>query len=83
MTNLFKDFAMLLFSAGEEIEKKAEEFRHKREERYSDFDEKMKENISDISEKLGLATKKEVEDLNTKIDEMNTKIDSLIEAVKK
>ncbi len=33
MSNIIKDLAAILFSAGEELEKKAEEYKHTRETR--------------------------------------------------
>jgi len=42
MANMLKDLAVLLFAAGDEIERKSEEFRKKREARYAEFDEKFK-----------------------------------------
>ena len=42
MSNLFKDMAVLLFSAGDELEKKAGEFKNLREDRYKEFEEKVK-----------------------------------------
>ncbi len=95
MSNILKDLAILFFSAGEEVEKKANEFKEKREERYKEFEEKMKdkkeefkskfgeeinkakENLSEIIGKVGLASKKEIDDLKDMINELNSKIDKM------
>ena len=43
MFNILKDLAVLLFSAGEELEKKAKEYREERENRHREFEEQMNE----------------------------------------
>lgn len=51
MSNLFKDMAVLLFSAGDELEKKAGEFKTLREDRYKEFEEKVKTKQSELKDK--------------------------------
>jgi hypothetical protein len=95
MSNILKDIAVLIFSAGEEIEKKADQFRKEREDRYGKFEQKLKsgkekldtaveeeldkarDRISAFTEKIGLASKKEIDDLARKIDELSKKIDGM------
>ena len=43
MGNILKDIAVMIFSAGEEIEGKAEELKKERDSRYKKFEEHMKE----------------------------------------
>lgn len=51
MSNILKDLAVLLFSAGEELDKKAEEFRQAREERQEEFEEKIRQQKEEYKEK--------------------------------
>lgn len=51
MSNLFKDMAVLLFSAGDELEKKAGEFKTLREDRYKEFEEKVKAKQNELKDK--------------------------------
>ena len=51
MSNLFKDMAVLLFSAGDELEKKAGEFKSLREDRYKEFEEKVKNKQEEFKDK--------------------------------
>ena len=51
MTNILKDLAVLLFSAGEELEKRADEFKKTRETRQDEFEKKLREQKEDIKEK--------------------------------
>ncbi len=53
MKGVLKDLGILFFSAGEEIEKKAQEYRAKREERYRAFAEKIAS--GDKEKKTGFA----------------------------
>ena len=53
MSRLLKELGLLIFSAGEEIEKKAAEFKTKREERFKEFDEKIKSTKEDVKAKYG------------------------------
>ncbi|TFG62826.1 MAG: hypothetical protein E4H36_07095 [Spirochaetales bacterium] len=53
MSSLLKELGVLIFSAGEEIEKKAAEFKAKREERFKEFDEKVNTAKEDIKTKYG------------------------------
>ena len=51
MSNIIKDLAVLLFSAGEELEKKAKEYREEREVRHQDFEQKIKEQKEEFCKK--------------------------------
>ena len=51
MSNILKDLAILLFSAGEELEKKAGEYKKARETRQEEFEEKLRQQKEDIKEK--------------------------------
>ena len=51
MSNILKDLAVLLFSAGEELEKKAEEYRQAREARQADFEQKLRQQKDHLKEK--------------------------------
>ena len=51
MSNIVQDLAVLLFSAGEELEKKAEEFRENRENRQKEFEAKMEARREEFKEK--------------------------------
>jgi hypothetical protein len=53
MSNFLKDLSILVFAAGEEIEKKAKEFRSQREARYKEFDEKLQAKKAEWKEKSG------------------------------
>jgi polyhydroxyalkanoate synthesis regulator phasin len=64
MDSFFKDLAVLLFSAGEEIEKKAKEFKETREERYKEFEKKINEKKEEFKVKHG-------EDINKMKDKMS------------
>lgn len=102
MNSFLKDLGILIFSAGEDIENKAKEFKSQRETRYKEFEEKIKEKkeewqnkkeewttkhkddfekikdkIGDAVGTLGLATKKEVDDLKTMMKDLSEKIDKL------
>jgi len=52
MGNFLKDIAVLLFSAGEEIEQKADDFKQKRDERYKEFEEKIQQKKETMKTKL-------------------------------
>lgn len=43
--------AALLFSMGEELDKKAEEYKHTREARQEEFEQKMRQQKEDLKEK--------------------------------
>ncbi|MDY6933267.1 MAG: hypothetical protein SVZ03_03480 [Spirochaetota bacterium] len=51
MNSIIKDLAVLLFAAGDEIERKAEEIKKRREERFSMFYEKIREKQEDFTSK--------------------------------
>jgi len=53
MSNFLKDLSILVFSAGEEIEKKAAEFKARREERYKEFEERLKQKKEEWKEQSG------------------------------
>ncbi len=48
MSNILKDIAILLFTAGDEIESKAQELKNEREKRYEQFEELLKEGRENI-----------------------------------
>ena len=92
---MLKDLLILLFSAGEEIDRKAKEFREKREERFRDFSERLKrddgfdgfcsdevrrarERLAGITDRIGLASKRDVDDLRCLLKEVNDKQDRLL-----
>ena len=52
MSNLLKDVAILLFSAGEEIEAKSTELRQEREKRFNEFEEKLKSGSESVKSSL-------------------------------
>lgn len=70
MDNMLKDLAVLLFSAGEEIEKKAREFKEQRETRHRTFEEKIQEHKeackSKYSEEL-CGVKENISELTSKL----------------
>lgn len=51
MTNILKDLAVLLFSAGEELEKKADEYKKCREARQEEFEQKLQQQKEEFKEK--------------------------------
>ncbi|MDJ0623713.1 MAG: hypothetical protein QNJ17_12145 [Desulfocapsaceae bacterium] len=51
MSNILKDIAALLFTMGEELEKKAEEYKNTREARQEEFEEKIRKQKEDLKEK--------------------------------
>lgn len=51
MSNILKDMAALLFSMGEELEKKAEEYKNTREARQEEFEQKIRQQKEDLKEK--------------------------------
>lgn len=53
MSRLLKELGVLIFSAGEEIEKKAAEFKEKREVRFKEFEEKINATKEDVKSKYG------------------------------
>ena len=92
MSNILKDIAVLLFSAGEEIERKAEEFKKEREERYNKFEETIKEK----SEKVKSSFEEEINRAKyhfsgftdklgiaskSEIDELRKKLDELSQKI--
>ena len=70
MGNILKDMAVLLFSAGEEIEKKADEFRKDREERYEKFEKSLK----DKKEQFSTAFEDEIHKAREKVSEFTEKL---------
>jgi polyhydroxyalkanoate synthesis regulator phasin len=70
MSNLLKELAMLLYSAGEEVEKKAAEFREKRDERAKKFEDTIKEK----AEKAESIFDDEVTKMKARITELAGKI---------
>jgi hypothetical protein len=51
MSNILKDMAALLFSMGEELEKKAEDYKNTREARQEEFEQKIRQQKEDLKEK--------------------------------
>lgn len=51
MSNIIKDLAAILFSAGEELEKKAGEYKETREARQEKFEQKLREQQKEFEEK--------------------------------
>ena len=51
MSNILKDMAALLFSMGEELERKAEEYKNTREARQEEFEQKIRQQKEDLKEK--------------------------------
>lgn len=51
MSNIVKDLAAILFSAGEELEKKAEEYKQHREKRQDEFEDKLRQQKEVFKEK--------------------------------
>lgn len=77
MKNLLKDIAVLLFSAGDEIERKAEEFKKERKERYEKFENELKEAKDNIAAKFGVASTGQIDELKKQIEELSKKIDKI------
>lgn len=88
MTNLLKDIAVLLFSAGDEIELKADEFKKQRKERFDKMEGSLKDKLDkvetvikdkkdDFASRFGIVTSKQIDDLQKQIDKLNSKIDKL------
>lgn len=70
MSNIIKDLAAILFSAGEEIEKKAEEYKQTREARQETFEQKLRQQQKEFEEKYQCNT----EFMKEKISETAGKI---------
>lgn len=51
MSNILKDMAVLLFSMGEELERKAEEYKNTREARQEEFEQKIRQQKEELKEK--------------------------------
>lgn len=51
MSNILKDMAALLFSMGEELERKAEEYKNTREVRQEEFEQKIRQQKEDLKER--------------------------------
>jgi len=87
MYNLLKDVAVLLFSIGDDVEKKAAEFKKCREERYKKFEGAMKEKGDEIKsrlEKEADKAKQKISDFTSRIGLVSKKeIDELKEAIDK
>jgi polyhydroxyalkanoate synthesis regulator phasin len=77
MKNLIKDIAILLFAAGDEIQCKAEEFKHKREKRYKEMEDKIKNTRDDILSRGGFASKDDIDSLKEQIRELSAKLDTM------
>jgi hypothetical protein len=70
MINFLKDLSIFLFSAGEEIEKKAEEFKENREARYKEFEEKIKVKKEEFESKHG----EDMDNIRKKMSEFTGKL---------
>ncbi len=77
MNSFLKDLGVLIFSAGEEVEKKAQEFRAQREERYKDFEEKIKEKKEEWNQKKEDWSEKHKEDFDKIKDKVGEVIGTL------
>ncbi|MCP4762720.1 MAG: hypothetical protein GY870_13155 [archaeon] len=78
MNNLLKDIAVLLFSVGDEIEQKADDFKDKRKERFDKMEYDLKEKKDEYVSKFGLATKKQIDELTKQLDNLSSKLDKII-----
>ena len=74
MKDLLKTAGVLLFAAGDVIEKKAEEFRKQRKERYKKMAYAVKK---EMTGNLGFASAKDVEDLKKQVETLISKIDAM------
>ncbi len=81
MNNLLKDFGVLLFAAGDEIQSKAEEFKGKREKRYKEMENKIKETRDRMLSKSGFASKEDIDSLKEQIKELSSKLDLMSKSV--
>jgi polyhydroxyalkanoate synthesis regulator phasin len=83
MSNIIKDFAVLLFSAGDEIEKKADEFKKERQERYGKFEEEMKKKKEEFKSKFDEEYGKAKENITEFVDKYGLVTKKEIEELKK
>jgi len=70
MSNILKDMAALLFSMGEELERKAEEYKNNREARQEEFEQKIRQQKEDLKEKY----QGDMESMKEKLSETAGKI---------
>lgn len=70
MSNILKDMAVLLFSMGEELERKAEEYKNTREVRQEEFEQKIRQQKEDLKERY----QGDMESMKEKISETAGKI---------
>ncbi len=70
MSNILKDMAALLFSMGEELERKAEEYKNTREVRQEEFEQKIRQQKEDLKEKY----QGDMESMKEKLSETAGKI---------
>jgi polyhydroxyalkanoate synthesis regulator phasin len=70
MSNILKDMAALLFSMGEELERKAEEYKNTREARQEEFEQKIRQQKQDLKEKY----QGDMESMKEKLSETAGKI---------
>ncbi len=70
MSNILKDMAALLFSMGEELERKAEEYKNTREARQEEFEQKIRQQKEDLKEKY----QGDMESMKEKLSETAGKI---------
>ncbi len=78
MNNILKDIAVLLFSVGDEIEQKADDFKGKRKERFDKMEYELKEKKDEYASKFGLASKNQIEELKNQLDKLSSKLDKII-----
>ncbi len=78
MISVIKNVGLLLFSAGDEIERKAEEFKKIRRERYKNMEDVLGNGKNDFLGKLGVASESQIDELKDQIEELSSKMDTLI-----
>ena len=82
MANLLKEMAMLLYTAGDEVEKKMEEYRKKRDENRGGCEEAAREKREKIESFLEDGKKKMKESMNTLADKIGFASKGEIEKLK-
>lgn len=77
MNSFLKDLGVLIFAAGEEVEKKADEFKTQREERYKEFSEKINEKKDEWKQKKEEWEGKHKDDFDKIKDKVNEVVGNL------
>lgn len=77
MMNLLKDIAVLIYSAGDELEHKIEDHKKERKERHEKYEKELVEARKHLGDKFGLASTSQVDDLKKQIDALSKKIDKI------